>query len=113
MMRLILHPYRARAPESACACVRVCLWVHVSPARAGLTESLGRVNGIRLTCVIQLVCGREVCPHPSAGGDKEPGGGGARTIPSFYWEFYEISISVCLPRTDLCLSFDNSKKLTL
>lgn len=89
-MRLILHPYRARAPESACACVRasvrVCVsLVHVSPTSAGLTESPGRVNGIRLTCVIQLGCGRDVCPHPSAGGDKEPGGGegGARTISSF------------------------------
>lgn len=66
---LIRPPYRARAPESAC--------VDVSAASVGLTESPGRVNGIRLTRVIQLGCGREVCPHP-AGGDKEPGEGWGR-----------------------------------
>lgn len=71
-------------------CLHACFWVHVSPVRAGLTE---RANGIRLTCVIQLGCGREVCPHPSAAGDKEPGeGGGEGSTSSCYWGFSKIEI---------------------
>lgn len=83
-----------------CTCVPVCLWC------VGLTESPGRVNGIRLTCVIQLGCGREVCPHPSAGGDKEPGEGGERGERGPFHHFTGNSTkfqfqSVCLPWTDL------------
>lgn len=53
----------------------MCVCMLLSLVRGGLPESPERVNGIRLTCVIQLGCGREVCPHPSAAGDKEPGEG--------------------------------------
>lgn len=53
-----------------CVCVT---WTHDGPVHVGLTESTERMNGIRPTCVIQLACGRELCPHPSARRDKEVG----------------------------------------
>lgn len=76
-MRLILphSPYQTQAPEPVCVCVCVT-WAHDGPVHVGLTQSAERMNGIRPTCVIQLACGSGVCPHPSAGGDKEVGEGG-------------------------------------
>lgn len=60
----------------ACVC-DWCVWLmcatgaHDCPAHVCPTESTERMNGIRRTRVIQLAWGREVCPHPSAGGDKD------------------------------------------
>lgn len=106
-MRLILHPYRARAPERTCA--RVCVFGQMSVRRAfGLTESPGGVNGIRLTCVIQLGCGREVCPHPSAGGDKAWRRGGKGLGDNFIillgiLQNFSFNQFVCLDRSLLGL----------
>ncbi len=78
-MSLILphSPYQTQAPEPVCVCVT---WAYDGPVHVGLTESAERMNGIRPTCVIQLACGSEVCPHPSAGGDKEVGERGSHVM---------------------------------
>lgn len=79
--------------------------MHVSPVRAGLTES---ANGIRLTCVIQLDCGREVCPHPSAVGDKEPEKGVGREALHHVTGDSPKFKSVRLSGIDLCSGLDTS-----
>lgn len=94
-------------------CVRVSLWEHVGPTSVGLTDRLGRVNGIRLTCVIQLGCGREVCPHPSAGGDKEPGEGGWGPFHQFTGNPTTFLFPFGLTQTDLCLGVATAKRLTM
>lgn len=57
----------------ACKCVSKTKG-HDGPVGFGLTQSTERMNGIKPTSVIQLACGMEVCPLPSAGGDKKAGG---------------------------------------
>lgn len=62
---------------SLCLCACDCPFgVQERPVHVSLTCDAERVRGIRPTCIIQLVFGRRVCPHPLLGEIRQKGNGG-------------------------------------